>query len=105
MIETCPLCGHKLIIGKDSEKKIKYDPEDVAKFQNGKITLEELTTLAKIYFTRTMLCSFSGNENTLVGGDGKEFTLNPPCQNYYGRDGGTIDNPHAVVEVVTIEDN
>lgn len=106
-LELCPLCGHKLIIGTDSKQYIKYDPEYRAKFEAGEIDLDELSKHIKVFYDRTRLCSNAGNENTLQYGesDSDKFVLNPPCQNYYGIRGGTIENPDVIVETVTIEDN
>ena len=105
MLETCPLCGQALRNGMDSKNHVKYDPELKAKFDAGEITLEELNEHAEIYYFRDRLCFNSGNQNTFKDGEGNEHLMNPPCPNYYGIRGGTIETPDVVVEAVTIEDN
>lgn len=103
----CPLCEEGLIIGKDGEQYIKYDPEYRAKFEAGEITLDELSKHIKVYYDRTLLCKNAGNENTLqfTENEKDKFVLNPPCANFYGVRGGSIENPDVIVETVTIEDN
>jgi hypothetical protein len=105
MLETCPLCGQKLIIGTDSKQYIKYDPEYRAKFDAGEITLEELSEHITVFYDRTRLCANAGNENTYTDEEGKVHLMNPPCGNFYGRNGHTIGDPFIIVEKVTIEDN
>ena len=103
MIEKCPLCGTRLQIGTDTKRK-EYDPEYRAKFEAGEITLDELLQHVHTYTDRTLLCPNSGTKDNLIHADGSEDTLNPPCPNYFGKDGHTMDNPHAIVETVTFED-
>lgn len=107
MLEVCPICGMPLMIGTDGPQYIKYDPEYRAKFEAGEIDLDELSKHIKVYYDRTLLCKNAGNENTLQYGenDSDKFVLNPPCPNYYGRNGHTIEDPFIIVETITIEDN
>lgn len=107
MLEVCPLCGQSLRNGMDGPNKIRYTAEDRKKFDAGEITLEELNDHAEVYYERARLCFNSGNENTLRYGTGENEIrqLNPPCANFYGVRGGTIENPDVVVETITIIDN
>lgn len=105
MLEVCPICGQSLRNGIDGQNKIRYPVEFRNKFDSGEITLEELNDHAEVYYERARLCFNSGNANPYVSGDGKEFLLNPPCANFYGIRGGTIENPDVVVETITIIDN
>ena len=105
MLETCPLCGQSLRNGKDSKQYIEYDPADRTAFNAGEITLEELNNRAKIFYNRDRLCFNEGNQNTYTDEENRVHLLNPPCANFYGQNGGTIENPFVVVEVVKIEDN
>ena len=105
MLETCPLCNRPLRNGKDGKQYIEYAPEDRAKFDSGDITLEELNNRAKIFYNRDRLCFNEGNQNTYTDENGKVHLIDPPCANFYGQSGGTIENPFIIVEVVKIEDN
>lgn len=104
MLEFCPICKQKLHIGMDTKRK-EYDQEYKAKFEAGEITIDELLEHVHVYIDRTMLCFNSGNENTMTDESGVEFKMNPPCANFYGKNGGTIEKPFVVVETVVIEDN
>lgn len=125
MFDTCPLCERPLIIGQDGKQQIEYTEENLAKFKAGEITLEELNETAIIFYMRPRLCNNKGNNNLAIRDDviykykdmdsdealamaiSKSETklLNPPCQNYYGIRGGTIENPDVVVEWIKIIDN
>jgi hypothetical protein len=105
MLDVCPLCQRPLRNGTDGPNIIKYPQEYRDKFDAGEITLEELNEHAQVYYERARLCFNEGNQNTFTDGDGKTHLLNPPCSNFYGIRGGTIENPDTVVEYVTIEDN
>lgn len=102
-METCPLCKESLINGKDGPLQIEYSQENLAKFNEGKITLDELNSTAKFFYMRKRLCKNKGNENTYT--DEEETKLmNPPCANYYGVRGGTTSNPDVIVEEIKIYD-
>lgn len=105
MLETCNLCGQTLRNGADGPNKIRYPEEWRTKFDAGEITLEELNDHAQVYYERARLCFNSGNENTFTDERGNVIRTNPPCPNFYGIRGGTIENPDVVVETVVIEDN
>lgn len=104
MQEVCPLCGTPLINGSDGKQKIEYTEENRALYENGQITLDELNETAKIYYMRKRLCPNLGNQNTYQDETGTHL-INPPCQNYYGIRGGTIQNPDVFVEEIKIYDN
>jgi hypothetical protein len=105
MLEVCDLCGRPLRNGVDGPQYIKYDPEWRTKFEAGEITLDELSQHIRVFYDRQRLCFNAGNENTFTDEDGKTYKTNPPCQNFFGIRGGTIENPDVIVETVTIEDN
>lgn len=102
-MDKCPLCGNRLQIGTDTRRN-EYDPEYKAKFEAGEITLDELLLNVHRYIDRTMLCPNAGNENNMVHADGTQEPITPPCPNYYGKNGGTMEVPAAIVEIITFED-
>lgn len=113
MLDVCPICSRPLRNGVDGKQYIKYDPEYRAKFDAGEITLEELSEHITVYYDRQRLCFNEGNKDIWVDNEGKPILdingkvqyLNPPCANFYGIRGGTIENPDVIVETVIMEDN
>lgn len=99
MLDVCPLCGTPLRNGLDRPQYIIYDPTQFAEKQSGD------RVEVKVYYDRVRLCPNMGNNNTVVKEDGAEVLVNPPCPNYYGVRGGTIENPDVIVEEIQIEDN
>lgn len=89
MLENCPICGRVLQIGKDGERKIRYQPEWEDKFKRGEITLEELNQHSEVYKKRQMVCG----TDSIPELDGK------PCLNYHG---GNMSNPLKVVEEIDL---
>ncbi|MGE5328003.1 MAG: hypothetical protein ACM3KR_00645 [Deltaproteobacteria bacterium] len=105
MLEQCLLCQTYLINGTDGKQQIEYTEENKAKFIAGEITLEQLNETAQITYTRTRLCPNQGNQNKVKDAEGNDVLLNPPCGNYYGIRGGTLENPDVIVETIKIIDN
>jgi len=104
MLDTCPECGRPLRNGTDSKQYIEYPPEKLQEFTAGLLSIEQLNEFALIYYNRTRLCANEGNANIMIDENGKETLLNPPCFNYYGKFGGTIENPDVIVETLKIKD-
>lgn len=122
----CPICQNPkgLINGIDSKQYIEYPPDKLEQFEAGELTLTQLNEFAEIYYNRTRLCDNAGNSNytikdsaiykysgmspeeglALAHASGDTYLLNPPCINYYGRMGGTLENPNYVVETLKIKD-
>ena len=103
-MENCPICNRPLINGGDSKQQIEYSDENLAKFRNAEITLEELNETARIFYNRIRICDNKGNDNTIEDETGVH-QLQPPCPNYYGVRGGTIEKPDIIVETIKIYDN
>ncbi|MCX8129767.1 MAG: hypothetical protein N3I35_06675 [Clostridia bacterium] len=104
MLEKCPICEATLINGTDSKLKITYPPEKLQEFAAGLLSIEQLNEFALFHYERHRLCPNHGNRDTIIE-DGVERFIAPPCQNYYGIRGGTIEVPDVVVEIIKIEDN
>jgi hypothetical protein len=103
-MDNCPICNRPLINGCDEKQQIEYTEENLAKFTAGEISLAELNETARIYYTRIRLCDNKGNDETIEDKNGIH-KVNPPCPNYYGIRGGTIDKPDIIVKTIKIYDN